>query len=240
MGCSRESNGIPPFLFPIAPSIQDEEQCFGHGRKECVLVDKSYSVTAHTAERNTYIDTYHLFIMNWTKLLYVLIIVLLYTPMVFLGANVFFPEYTGANAHYQGLYLDCYGKHPYPQNPDTLTGAERTRIDELQRECSLKNQEEQRAWENKKLVYEGTKYVFVALFNLVILLLALFVPKLQDSVTMGLFLGSIGATFGATIRYFDTRSRIGFIILVVTFFAMLFFINRKKDSFVDWEEKKKK
>ena len=29
-------------------------------------------------------------IMNWTKLLYVLIIVLLYVPMVFLGANVFF------------------------------------------------------------------------------------------------------------------------------------------------------
>ncbi len=31
-------------------------------------------------------------IMNWTKLLYVLIIVLLYVPMVFLGANVFFSE----------------------------------------------------------------------------------------------------------------------------------------------------
>ncbi len=92
-------------------------------------------------------------------------------------------------------------------------------------------------WENNKLAYEGKKYVFIALFNLAILLLALFLPKLQDSVTMGLFLGSIGATFGATLRYFDTRSKIGFVILVITFFAMLYFINRKKESFVDWRKK---
>jgi len=71
-------------------------------------------------------------------------------------------------------------------------------------------------------------------------MMALFLPKLQDSVTMGLFLGSIAATFGGTIRYFDTRSKIGFLILVLTFFAMLFFINRKKDDFVNWKEKKDK
>ena len=50
--------------------------------------------------------------MNWTKLLYVLIIVLLYVPMVFLGANVFFPKYTGTDSYYQGP--DCYSKYPYP------------------------------------------------------------------------------------------------------------------------------
>ena len=172
--------------------------------------------------------------------MYVLIIVLLYVPMVFLGANVFFPEYTGANAHYSGLYVDCYGKYPYPVEVDKLSVAERTVIDENQRECQEEFQKEQEIFEQAKLSYEGIKYVFISLFNLVILLLALFLPKLQNNVTMGLFLGSIVSTFGATVRFFDTKSKIGFAILVITFFAMLYFINRKKDKFLDWGKGKKK
>ncbi len=177
--------------------------------------------------------------MNWTKLLYVLIIVLLYVPMVFLGANVFFPQYTGTNSYYHGPYADCYGKYPYPANPEKLTTPERSAIDENQRKCQEEFQKEQEKFEQGKLAYEGMKYVFISLFNLAILLLALFLPKLQDSVTMGLFLGSIAATFGGTVRYFDTRSKIGFAILVVTFFAMLYFINRKKEDFLDWGKGKK-
>ncbi len=41
--------------------------------------------------------------MNWLKFLYVLLIVLVYVPMVFLGANVFFPKFTGSDAYYQGF-----------------------------------------------------------------------------------------------------------------------------------------
>ena len=175
--------------------------------------------------------------MNWTKLLYVLIIVLLYVPMVFLGANVFFPEYTGVNRYYHGPYMDCYQKYPYPANPETISTPERAAIDESQRKCNEEFQKAQEQWEQERLGYEGKKYVFITLFNLAVLLLALFIPKLQDSVSMGLFLGSIAATFGATIRYFDTTSKIGFGILVLTFFAMLYFINKKKDSFVDWKGK---
>ncbi|MDP3698231.1 MAG: hypothetical protein Q8R47_01450, partial [Nanoarchaeota archaeon] len=74
--------------------------------------------------------------MNWTKLLYVLMIVLLYVPMVFLGANVFFPQYTGTNAYFHGPYTDCYGKYPYPAAPDKLTTPERAVIDENQRKCN--------------------------------------------------------------------------------------------------------
>lgn len=177
--------------------------------------------------------------MNWTKLLYALMIVLLYIPMVFLGANVFFPQYTGVNAYYHSLYTDCYGKYPYPAEPDKLTTVERMAIDENQRKCNEEFQKEQQAFEQAKLSYEGRKYVFISLFNLGILLLALFLPKLQDSVTMGLFMGSIAATFGGTVRYFDTKSKIGFAILVVTFFAMLYFINRRKENFLDWGKGKR-
>ena len=152
---------------------------------------------------------------------------------------MFFPQYTGANSYYHGPYQDCYSKFPYPADSERLSQTQRTAIDDNQRSCQEQYQKELEVWEAGKLQYEGWKYFFVAIFNLVILLLALFLPKLQDSVTMGLFLGSIGATFGGTIRYFDTQSKIGFIVLVITFFAMLYFINRKKDSFVDWKGKKK-
>ena len=165
-------------------------------------------------------------------------IVLLYVPMVFLGANVFFPEYTVTNSYYHG-YTDCYGKYPYPANPDKLTIAERSVIDENQRKCNEDFQKAQEEFEQVILSYEGRKYVFISLFTLGILLLALFLPKLQDSVTMGLFMGSIAATFGGTVRYFDSRSKMGFAVLVVTFFAMLYFINRKKENFLDWGKEKK-
>ena len=166
-------------------------------------------------------------------------IVLLYVPMVFLGANVFSPEYTGTNSYYHGPYTDCYGKYPYPAAPEKLTSAEQVVLNENQRKCNEESQLEQEKFEQAKLSYEGRKYVFISLFNLGILLLALFLPKLQDSVTMGLFMGSIAATFGGTIRYFDTKSKIGFAVLVVTFFAMLYFINRKKENFLDWGKGKK-
>lgn len=173
--------------------------------------------------------------MNWTKLISVLIIVLLYIPMVFLGANVFFPKYTGMHSYYQPT-IDCYNKYPYPTKPEEGTEALRGDISEKQRVCQQENQQAQEKWEQEKLQYEGTKYVFITLFNLVVLLGAVFIP-LKDSVSMGLFLGSIATTFGATIRYFDTRSKLGFVILVVTFVLMVYFINKKKETFVNWKGK---
>lgn len=173
--------------------------------------------------------------MNWTKLIYVLIIVLLYIPMVFLGANVFFPKYTGQNTYYQPTGLDCYTKY---LASDKLTTEQQTELNQKQAQCQKDQQQAQQTFEEQKQQYESSKYIFVTIFNLIILSLALFLPQLQDSVSMGLFVGSIATTFGATLRFFDTNSKIGFLILVITFFAMIFFINRKKDTFVDWKGKK--
>src|SRR3989338_2976277 len=105
--------------------------------------------------------------MNWTKLLYVLIIVLLYIPMVFLGANVFFPQYTGTDSYFHG-YTDCYQKYPYPADPDKATTVQRAAIDENQRACQEEYNKAQQEWEQARLKYEGMKYIFIALFNLVI------------------------------------------------------------------------
>lgn len=172
--------------------------------------------------------------MNWTKLLYVLIIVLLYVPMVFLGANVFFPKYTGMDSYYQGP--DCYNKYPYPAT-EKVTEAQSVAISDKQEACQKQYFADQKTWEQEKNAYEGQKYMFIIIFNLIILLIALFV-KFQDSIVMGLFMGSIVTTFVATLMYFQSKSKIGFVILVITFFVTLFFINRKKDTFVDWKGKK--
>ncbi len=173
--------------------------------------------------------------MNWTKLLYVLIIVLLYVPMVFMGANVFFPKYTGTDSYYQGP--DCYSKYPYPAT-EKVTEAQSLAISEKQQKCQEEYWDEQKAWEEEKNAYEGQKYMFMIIFNLIILILALLV-KFQESIIMGLFMGSIVTTFIATLVYFQSKSKIGFMILVITFFVTLYFINRKKESFLDWKEKKR-
>lgn len=172
--------------------------------------------------------------MNWMKLLSALIIILLYVPMVFLGANVFFPQYTGSDSYYTGT--DCYGKYPYPVSEKT-TPAEASAVTEKQQACNEEYQNALKAWETEKNAYEGKKYVFVTLFNLIVLLGALLIPLLQDSVILGLFLGSTISTFAATLRFFNTNSRVGFMLLVVTFIIVLFFVNRKKESFMDWKRK---
>ncbi|MEK6950264.1 MAG: hypothetical protein AABX13_00890 [Nanoarchaeota archaeon] len=186
--------------------------------------------------------------MNWITSLYVLLIVLVYVPMVFLGANVFFPKYTGSDTYYQG-FDDCYRKHPYPTEADKLSETQRQALEEQQQQCAKEQKAQQDHFEQEKQAYEGQKYVLITLFNLAILLLALFLPSpkektektpkaspqeappQQESIVLGLFAGSIAATFGATIRYFDTNSKLGFVILVIIFLGMLYFIYKRKETF---------
>jgi len=170
--------------------------------------------------------------MNWTKFIYVLIIVLIYIPMVFLGANVFFPKYTGNDRYYQGD--DCYRQYPAPER---LPGGELPERDADFEQCQLDSKAARDQYEQEKNAYEGNKYFFMSLFSVIVLLVAMFVPKIQDSVSMGLFLGAIATTFFSTWIYFDSNSKLGFAVLVVIFFLTLFFINRKKDSFLPKKKK---
>jgi hypothetical protein len=147
--------------------------------------------------------------------------------MIFLGANVFFPKYTGDDSYYHNQ--DCYLKYP------TLTNCNLTQQQEIgdkQSNCINNDEAARIIWENERNNYDGQKYTFIVLFNLIILLVALLVKKLNDSVCLGLFSGSIISTFASTLTYFDSKSRIGFIILVIIFIVALVFINKKKDSFL--------
>ncbi|HSU72223.1 MAG TPA: hypothetical protein VLJ21_00030 [Candidatus Binatia bacterium] len=169
--------------------------------------------------------------MNWTKLLYVLVITLLYVPMVFLGANVFFPKYTGSNSYYQPT-SDCYLK--YQNGGKELTPEQQAGIEQ----CNAEQRAAQTAFEDARAVYNGWKYTGIVAFNLVVLLVALFVTGLMDAVMMGLFFGAVVTAFGATVTYWDyARTPIGFILMLAAFVLVIIFVNQRAKMLHDWKKK---
>ena len=154
------------------------------------------------------------------RVFHTLIVILLFVPLVFMGANVFFPD-----VEYPPY--PCIAK-PYPSD-----GAvnESDRIE--QAVCERQHQELSKKFETERRQINGWKYVFVVVVSLVALVGALFVP-LDASIRFGLFLGSALASFFSTWVYFDSRSIPGFIVLVVIFLVSVFFIQKQ------WLGKEKK
>jgi hypothetical protein len=164
---------------------------------------------------------------NWIKLLYVLVIALLYVPMVFLGANAFFPKFTGTESEFQGEQ-ECYVQ--YPPNAK-MTAEEQQAIATAQQEktneCLAKQRVVKQAWDEERKVYNGWKYSLITGFNLVILILAILVP-LIDAVLMGIFIGTVVTAFAATVNYWNYAKTItGFALMLVTFFVVIWIVNRQ-------------
>ncbi len=179
--------------------------------------------------------------MDYSKITYTLVIVLLYIPLVFMGANVFFPKFTGSESYYsdgRDCYGYGYGKYPAPVRPEQeqtpISQARQAEIDA----CVKQQEVERKAFETEKLRYESFKYVFIVVINIIALLIALFIT-LKDSIVIGLFLGSVVTTFIATIRYFETKSKIGFALLVIMFALTVYFINRRKGILYKIDKRKR-
>jgi len=177
--------------------------------------------------------------VDWIKLLYVLVIALLYVPMVFLGANVFFPKYTGSESYYQPA-KECYPRY---QIPEKLPIEEQQRLSKEQQAeietCLAEEREKQKVWDAERAVYNGWKYAGITGFNLIILLLIVFIA-FTDAVTIGIFFGTVVTAFAATVSYWDyARTKLGFILMLVTFFVVLFIVNKRGKTFVGSKMKKK-
>ncbi|MEM4240446.1 MAG: hypothetical protein QXK08_04605 [Candidatus Woesearchaeota archaeon] len=201
---------------------------------------------------------------NWLKLLYVLVIALLYVPMVFLGANVFFPKFTGSESYFQpvkecyprySVAEECYSQYPaFPgltpeqenareQNVNACLAAkkqlqaeEQTRIDQ----CLAEQRAAEKAWNEERNVYNGWKYAAITGFNLVILILAILLP-LADAVLMGVFIGTVVTAFAATVSYWDyARTKIGFVLMLITFFVVIFIVNKWARKLLQQQKLKKK
>ncbi len=155
---------------------------------------------------------------NVQKALSTLAIIILFIPLVFMGANVFFPDYED---YYPGK--NCYAT-PRPVN--AAPGVAET-WDKDRQDCMDQERTERQQWEEDRRVYEGQKYIFVSIVCLVAILAALLIP-LNPQIKWGLFIGAIVSAFFATLIYFRTKSIIGFLILVILFILVIVFIGRQK------------
>jgi hypothetical protein len=174
---------------------------------------------------------------NWMKLLYVLVIALLYVPMVFLGANVFFPKFTGTESYFRGTE-ECYPRYAPSEK---LAPAEQQRIADEQQEkinaCLAEQRVLEQQWNEERSVYNGWKYAAITGFNLAILLLIIFIV-FSDAVTMGVFFGTVATAFAATVSYWEyARTKVGFLLMLATFFVVLFIVNNRAKQFIGAKKK---
>jgi len=155
--------------------------------------------------------------MKNAKYIYVGIVLLIYIPLVFMGANVFFPKYTGPNSYYQ--YKEC---------ALSVTPGEDRQIDQ---KCIEEQEQKRIQFETEKNAYNANKYLFIVLIALVSLgIISLL--KLDNSINLGVFLGAAITTFVSTLMYLQTASKLGFGVLVLVFILTVYCINKNKKSFL--------
>ena len=148
--------------------------------------------------------------MNWKPVVFTILVIILYVPLVFMGSNVFFPKYTD-----NFPYKECYPR------VEPINNTNQENINKCLDEQNVK----QVQYEKEKRGYDGWKYLAIVLFNLVIVSLILFL-NFNNEITYGLFIGATVATFIATLIYFNTRSKLGFLALVLVFVLSIYFITK--------------
>ncbi|MBI5072362.1 hypothetical protein HZA99_00940 [Candidatus Woesearchaeota archaeon] len=164
---------------------------------------------------------------SWSKLVYTVIVIFLYVPLVFVGVQTFLPNY--ADYNYPGQYKDCYAYIQYSQTDKCYNAQEQTAMVEKRDQCVADQQTEQKAYDDAKRQYDIWKYVStlaVAVLTLVLVMLIAF----DTPIKIGFFVGSAAAVFISTMQYFDTRSIPAFIVLVVVF-ALVVFVIQKREKF---------
>jgi hypothetical protein len=154
--------------------------------------------------------------MDKTKVLFVLLVVLLYIPLVFIGVNTFYPDNPNYNDYYR--YDTCY----------TYDNIEKPSV--LNETCYEEQLAEQKVYEQDRKNYEGTKYSLLILLNLLVLGIAMYVT-LQGSVVVGLFLGAVLTTIISSFMYIESESKLGFLLLFVMFLSTIIFISKKSKIF---------
>src|SRR3989338_8510102 len=85
---------------------------------------------------------------SWSKLIYTLIVIFLYVPLVFLGVRTFLPEYTDYNDY--PAYKDCYGYAPYAEESKCYDAEEQALMVEKRDLCVEEQQAEQKQYDGEK------------------------------------------------------------------------------------------
>jgi len=151
--------------------------------------------------------------MNWKKIVFAIAICLIYIPMVFMAVNTFFPE-TPRN--------ECYNFYPVDRN---LTEPEKVEYNEEMRQC-------EEDYREQRTKYDSWKFIVIMMINIIAVFFML--TNIDKSVIFGLFFGVVITAFIATMSYMESRSVIGFALLVLLFGLIIYFVNKmskNKDKF---------
>ena len=125
---------------------------------------------------------------SWTKLIYTLIVIFLFVPMVFLGVRTFLPEYSGYYEY--PVYKDCYGYAPYSEESKCYDAEEQTAMVENLDQCLAEQQADQKAYDEAKRGYDTWKYLSVLGVAVLTLVLVMFLG-FDVPIKVGLFIGCV-------------------------------------------------
>jgi hypothetical protein len=151
------------------------------------------------------------------KILFVVLIVLLYIPLVFIGVNTFYPEdFENYSDYYR--FDTCYIYEDIDK-PSVLNET-----------CYSEQLAVQEAYEKDKKDYDGVKYSLLVALNLLVLIIAMYV-SLEGSVIVGLFLGAVLTTIISSFMYIESESKFGFLLLFIMFLATIIFISKRNSLF---------
>ncbi len=164
---------------------------------------------------------------SWSKLIYTLIVIFLYVPLVFLGVRTFLPEYTGYD---YPMYKDCYGYAPYAEESKCYDADEQAAMVEKRDQCLEEQQAEQKTYDDEKRQYDTWKYLSVLGFAVLTLVIVMFL-SFDVPIKIGLFIGSAAAVFIGTMQYFETESIPAFIVLLVVFGIVVYLIQKREKYF---------
>ncbi len=165
---------------------------------------------------------------SWSKLIYTLIVIFLYVPLVFLGVRTFLPEYSGYYEY--PVYKDCYGYAPYAEESKCYDADEQTIMVEKRDQCLAEQQAEQKQYDEEKRHYDTWKYLSVLGFAVLTLVLVMFLG-FDVPIKVGLFVGSAAAVFIGTMQYFETESIPAFIVLLLVFGIVVYLIQKREKYF---------
>jgi len=79
-------------------------------------------------------------------------------------------------------------------------------------------------YDKQKTKYDSWKFIVIMIISIIAAFVMLI--KLDKSIIFGLFFGVVITAFTATINYMESRSVIGFALLVFLFGLIIYFVNR--------------
>ncbi len=164
---------------------------------------------------------------SWMKLIYSLIVIFLYVPLVFVGVRTFLPEYT--DYYTSPFYKDCYAYTMYPETDKCYNAEEQVKVVESRDACINEQQREQRTYDETKRDYDTWRYLAILGVAVLTLVLMMFIT-FDTPIKIGLFIGSAAAVFISTMQYFETKSIPAFIVLL-TVFCIIVFVIQKRERF---------